>query len=75
MIEMLSAEYWVLFPVGILVATMGMSSGIPGSNFWIPIYLIAIELEPAVAFWMSLLTMLFGFGSYFARNVADGTIS
>jgi len=75
MIEMLSTEYWVLFPVGVLVATMGMSSGISGSNFWIPIYLIAMELEPAVAFWMSLLTMLFGFGSGVVRNVADGTIS
>ena len=63
MIESLSAQYWVLFPIGVLVATIGTSSGISGSNFWIPIYLLAMGLEPRVAFWTSLLTMLFGFGS------------
>jgi len=67
-------EYWFLFPTGILVATLSMSSGIAGSNFWIPVYLLWLALEPRVAFWVSLLTMLFGFGSGVARNLLAGTV-
>lgn len=67
-------EYWFLFPTGLLVATLSMSSGIAGSNFWIPIYLLWLALEPRVAFWVSLLTMLFGFGSGVVRNLVAGTV-
>ena len=67
-------EFWFLFPVGLLVATISMSSGIAGSNFWIPIYLLWLALEPRVAFWVSLLTMLFGFGSGVIRNLIAGTV-
>ncbi|MGF1465372.1 MAG: sulfite exporter TauE/SafE family protein [Sandaracinaceae bacterium] len=67
-------EHWYLFPVGVAVASAGMSSGISGSNFWIPIYLLFLELEPRLAFWVSLLTMLFGFGSGVARNAQAGTL-
>ena len=63
-----------LFPLGVAVASVAMSSGIAGSNFWIPIYLLGIGLEPRVAFWMSLLTMLFGSGSGVARNLRAGTL-
>lgn len=67
-------EFWFLLPVGVLIAILGMSSGIEGSNFWIPVYLLWLSLEPRVAFWVSLLTMLFGFGSGVVRNVRVGTI-
>lgn len=67
-------EYWYLFPTGILVAVVAMSSSIGGSTFWMPIYLMAMGLDARVAFWMSLLTMLFGFGSGVWRNVRAGTI-
>ena len=67
-------EYWFLFPTGIAVATVGMSSGIAGSNFWIPVYLMWLSLEPRVAFWMSLLTMLFGFGSGMVGHWWAGTL-
>lgn len=70
----MSFEFWFLLPVGFLVATVGMSSGVSGSNFWIPIYLLWLRLEPRVAFWMSLLTMLFGFGSGVVRNWRAGTL-
>lgn len=63
-----------LFPIGVVVASVAMSSGIAGSNFWIPIYLLAMGLEPRVAFWMSLLTMLFGSGSGVVRNHLAGTL-
>lgn len=68
------AEYWFLLPVGVAVATVGMSSGIASSNFWIPIYLLWLRLEPRLAFWVSLLTMLFGFGSGIYRNLRAGTV-
>ena len=68
-------DYWFLFPTGIVVAGLAMSSGIAGSNFWIPIYLLWLALEPRVAFWVSLLTMLFGFGSGVVRNVREGTVA
>lgn len=67
-------EYWFLFPTGVLIAALGMSSGVSGSNFWIPVYLLWMQLEPRVAFWTSLLTMFFGFGSGVVRNVTAGTI-
>jgi hypothetical protein len=51
-----------------------MSSGISGSNFWIPVYLLWLGLEPRVAFWMSLATVVFGFGSGAVRNIRAGTI-
>ncbi len=68
-------EYAFLFPLGIVVAAAGMSAGISGSAFWIPIYLLWLDLEPQVAFWTSLLTMLFGFGSGVVRNLRAGTVS
>jgi branched-chain amino acid transport system substrate-binding protein len=68
-------EYAFLFPVGIVVATVAMSVGISGSAFWIPIYLLWLSLEPRTAFWLSLLTMLFGFGSGVVRNLRAGTVN
>lgn len=68
-------EYAFLFPLGIAVAAAAMTAGISGSAFWIPIYLLWLGLEPQVAFWLSLLTMLFGFGSGVVRNLRAGTVS
>ncbi|MEM1204463.1 MAG: sulfite exporter TauE/SafE family protein [Acidobacteriota bacterium] len=68
-------EFWYLFPVGLTIASVGMSSGVSGSNFWIPIYLLGMGLDPRVAFWASLLTLLFGFGSGVLRNLRAGTVS
>lgn len=67
-------EFWFLLPVGMAIAVFGMSSGIEGSNFWIPVYLLWLSLEPRTAFWVSLLTMLFGFGSGVVRNLRAGTV-
>ncbi|HEX9734227.1 MAG TPA: sulfite exporter TauE/SafE family protein [Thermoanaerobaculia bacterium] len=68
-------EYWYLFPAGVAIAICAMSSGIEGSSFWTPVYLLAMGLEPKVAFWVSLLTMFFGFGSGVWRNLRDGTVN
>ncbi len=65
---------WLLLPVGILIAVLAMSSGATGAAFWVPVYLLWLRFEPAVAFWVGLFTMLFGFGSGTLRNWLDGTI-
>ena len=67
-------DFWFLLPVGILVAAVATASGLAGSNFWIPIYFRWLELEPRLVFWMSLVTMVFGFGSAVVRNLFAGTI-
>ena len=67
-------EYWFLLPVGLAIGSVAMSSGVSGSNFWIPVYLLWLGLEPRVAFWVSLLSMLFGFGSGVVRNLRAGTV-
>lgn len=72
---MIDPGYWFLLPTGTLVASVALSSGISASNFWIPIYLGWLDLDPRVAFWSALATMLFGFGSGTIRNLLDRQIS
>ncbi len=67
--------YWYLFPIGIIIATLAMSAGISGANFWIPVYLILIKLDPLICFWLALITMIFGFGSGVIRNVYQGSVN
>ena len=67
--------YWYLFPVGLVISTLAMSAGISGANFWIPVYLICVKLDPLVTFWLALITMIFGFGSGVVRNIHQGTVN
>jgi uncharacterized membrane protein YfcA len=67
--------YWYLFPIGIVISILSMSAGISGANFWIPVYLFFIELNPKIVFWLALITMLFGFGSGVIRNMYQRTIN
>src|SRR5271165_4106099 len=50
-----------------------MSAGVSGATLWVPVYLLWLKLDSPVAFWLGLLTMLFGFGSGMIRNFRDGT--
>ena len=72
---MFNPELWFLFPVGIVIAILAMSSGISGSNFWIPVYMIWVGIEPKVGFWLALLTMIFGFGSGVYKNLRSRTVN
>jgi uncharacterized membrane protein YfcA len=51
-----------------------MSSGISAGNFWVPVYLLWARFEPPLAFWMTLATMLCGYGSGVARNLCQRTL-
>jgi uncharacterized membrane protein YfcA len=70
-----SSEGWVLFPVAVLIAILAMTTGVSGANFWAPVYLLWLRLDPAVGFWLSLVTMLCGFASGLARNLMQGTVN
>ncbi len=50
-----------------------MSAGVSGATLWVPVYLLWLKLDAQVAFWLGLLTMLFGFGSGVYRNWRDGS--
>ncbi|HJH30105.1 MAG TPA: sulfite exporter TauE/SafE family protein [Methanosarcinaceae archaeon] len=67
--------YWYLFPLGIIISAMAMSAGISGANFWIPVYLFILKLDPLISFWLALLTMVFGFGSGVVRNLYQHTVN
>jgi uncharacterized membrane protein YfcA len=70
----MSADHWYLLPVGCGIAVLAMSSGISAGNFWVPVYLLWARFEPPLAFWMTLATMLCGYGSGVVRNLHEGTI-
>lgn len=70
----LNPNYIFLFPLGIMVSIVAMSSGISGSNFWVPINVIALNLEPRTSFWLALFTMLFGFGSGVLKHYMQDTL-
>lgn len=70
----MSVEHWYLLPVSFGIAFLAMSSGISAGNFWVPVYLLWAGFEPPLAFWMTLATMLCGYGSGVVRNLYQGTI-
>lgn len=72
---MIDPSYWFMLPLGVVVATTAMATGISASNFWIPIYIFLLKLDPMVAFWLSLATMMFGYGSGTVRNIRAGTVN
>lgn len=71
----MTLEYWFLFPLSILIATIAMASGIGGAVFFSPLFIIWLKLDPAVAVGTALTTELFGFSSgmyaYWKRRLID----
>jgi hypothetical protein len=65
--------YFYLLPLAIVVAILATSAGISGSNFWIPIYLLLLGIDPKTSFWLA--PMLFGFGSAVVKNAVQTTIN
>jgi len=66
-------HYWFLLPVGIVIATLVMSSGVSGATLWVPLYFLWLGFDISLAFWLGLVTVLFGMGSGVHRNMRDGT--
>ena len=59
----LSFEYWFLFPISALIATIAMASGIGGAVFFSPLFMLALRLDAKVAIGTALITELSGFTS------------
>jgi uncharacterized protein len=71
---MIDLSYWFLFPLGILISSIAMASGIEGGVFWMPVYKLLIGLEPSLAVGMALITKSFGFASgmiFHAKKLID----
>ncbi len=49
---MVNPELRFLFPLGILISILAISSGINGSNFLIPVYIIWLGFDAKTAFWL-----------------------
>ncbi|MGB7484843.1 MAG: sulfite exporter TauE/SafE family protein, partial [Phormidesmis sp.] len=68
-------EYWFIFPVSILIATIAMASGVEGSTFFAPVFILGLGLPPEVAVGVGLITEVFGFASgltaYVRRRLID----
>ncbi len=71
----MSFEYWFMFPISILVATVAMASGVEGATFFSPLFILALRLPPEVAIGTALITEVFGFASglfaYFRKRLID----
>ncbi len=71
----LTLDFWYLFPISIVIATLAMSSGIGGAVFFSPLFMLALKLEPKMAIGAALATELFGFSSgliaYYKAKLID----
>ncbi len=68
-------DLWFLFPLAITIAIFAMATGVSGANFFAPVYLLWLRLDPQLGFWLSLVSMIFGFSSGLIRNLRQGTVN
>lgn len=72
-------DFWYLFPVAILIATIAMASGIGGAVFFSPLFMLVLHLEPRIAIGAALATELFGFSSgliaYYRARLIDFSLA
>lgn len=68
-------QYWFMFPISILFATIAMASGVGGATFFSPFFILALGFPPEVAIGIGLITEVFGFASglyaYGRRRLID----
>ncbi|MFB6232324.1 MAG: sulfite exporter TauE/SafE family protein [Salinibacter sp.] len=71
----MSLEFWYMLPVGILIATVAMASGVGGATFFSPLFILGLGLSPDLAIGSGLIVEVFGFGSgvyaYVRRKLID----
>jgi len=74
----MSVEFWYMLPVGIVIATVAMGSGVGGATFFSPLFILGLGLSPELAVGSGLIVEVFGFGSgvyaYVRRQLIDYTI-
>src|SRR6056297_2630671 len=71
----MSVEFWYMLPVGIVIATVAMASGVGGATFFAPLFILGLGLPPELAVGAGLVVEVFGFGSgvyaYVKRQLID----
>lgn len=71
----MSLEFWYMLPVGIVIATVAMASGVGGATFFSPLFILGLGLSPELAVGSGLVVEVFGFGSgvyaYVRRQLID----
>jgi uncharacterized membrane protein YfcA len=71
----MSLEFWYMFPIAIVIATIAMSSGVGGATFFSPLFILGLGLSPELAVGSGLVVEVFGFGSgvyaYVRRKLID----
>jgi hypothetical protein len=71
----MSLEFWYMLPVGIVIATIAMASGVGGATFFSPLFILGLGLSPELAVGSGLVVEVFGFGSgvyaYVRRQLID----
>lgn len=71
----MSLDFWFMFPVGVLIATVAMASGVGGATFFAPLFILGLGLSPELAVGSGLVVEVFGFGSgvyaYAKRRLID----
>lgn len=60
---MIDISYWFMFPVGVLISTIAMMSGLGGAIFFSPFFILVLRLEPLLALASGLFIEMFGFSS------------
>jgi uncharacterized membrane protein YfcA len=71
----MSVEFWYMLPIGIIIATVAMASGVGGATFFSPLFILGLGLSPELAVGAGLVVEVFGFGSgvyaYVRRQLID----
>jgi uncharacterized membrane protein YfcA len=71
----MSVEFWYMLPIGIVIATIAMASGVGGATFFSPLFILGLGLSPELAVGAGLVVEVFGFGSgvyaYVRRQLID----
>ncbi len=71
----MSLEFWYMLPVGIIIATIAMASGVGGATFFSPLFILGLGLSPELAVGAGLVVEVFGFSSgvyaYVRRKLID----
>jgi uncharacterized membrane protein YfcA len=70
----MSLEFWYMLPIGIVIATIAMASGIGGATFFAPLFILGLGLSPELAVGSGLVVEVFGFGSGVYAYVRRGLI-
>ena len=71
----MSLEFWYMLPIGIVIATIAMASGVGGATFFSPLFILGLGLPADLAVGSGLVVEVFGFGSgvyaYVCRKLID----